>query len=80
MQTRQSLAYPSLTFGKTESPSSPVLPAVLLKKILPKKAKQNKTKNMRPPAYVSRDIDHSECKGMHLFVVTNLGEGRKIFD
>lgn len=35
---------------------------------------------MRPPAYVSRDIDHSECKGMHLFVVTNLGEGRKIFD
>lgn len=35
---------------------------------------------MRPPAYESRDIDHSECKGMHLFVVTKLGEGRKIFD
>jgi len=32
MQARQSLAYPSPTFGKTESPSSPVLPAVLLKK------------------------------------------------
>lgn len=28
---------------------------------------------MLPPAYISRDNDHSECKDMHLFVVKKFG-------